>query len=155
MRIRVIATLFLVGALSVGCGQSSSPSAPTPVATPAPMPMPAASTNEMLQALNAYINSALAENQALLPRNPQSTAQIQAKITMLQSPTLASGSRCAQSTGSSPAISVVFPLKSMRVEAQQAVSVFETALRYLAEFLGTPFPAPSVKLVRLRHRQLQ
>jgi len=135
-----------------GCGEAS-PTAPIPAPTPVPGPAPgsiSATVTAMLDALPAYITSALAENVDLLPRNPQSASFIQAKIVMLQDPNLAAAIRTdrrwAESTTSRIPIACVFPLESMRSEAHLAVSTLEPVLPLLEEFFAKPFPWPAVRV---------
>jgi hypothetical protein len=140
-----------MGLVLTGCG-GSSPSAPTP--TPAPIAPPAsplsATVAAMLDALPAYIASALAENQDLLPRNPQSASYIQAKIVMLQDPNLSAAirndRRWAESANSRIPIACVFPLESMRSEANLAVTTIEPVVPVLEEFFVKAFPTPAVRI---------
>jgi hypothetical protein len=81
-------------ALTVGlaaCGSDPvAPTAPTPA--PAPVVVPPGLSpvlTGMLNGLQAHITESIAYNRDLLPRNPQSTAQLQAKIAMLENPSLA------------------------------------------------------------------
>lgn len=137
-----------------GCG-GSSPSAPTPAPTPTPATTPpagslSATVTTMLDALPAHITSVLAENQDLLPRNPQSASYIQAKIAMLQDPNLATAirndRRWAESASSRIPIACVFPLESMRSEANLAVTTLEPVLPLLEEFFAKSFPTPAVRV---------
>ena len=109
----------------------------------------------MVDGLSAYISSALAENQDLLPRNPQSAAQLQAKIAMLQNPSLAAdiinGRRWAEGqvtsmSGRTIPIVTVFPLEVMRGEAGLAIRTLEPVLPLLEGFLNTAFPTSSVRI---------
>jgi hypothetical protein len=104
----------------------------------------------MLDALPAYIASALAENQNLIPRNPQSESYLRAKIAMLQDPNLATAIRTerrwVESTRSRVPIACVFALGSMANEATMAVTTLESALPPLEDFFATPFPAPAVRV---------
>jgi hypothetical protein len=104
----------------------------------------------MLNALPAYIISVLAENQGLLPRNPQSASYIQAKIAMLQDPNLATAirndRRWAESASSRIPIACVFPLESMRSEANLAVTTLESVVPLLEEFFAKSFPTPAVRV---------
>lgn len=154
------------GALALvltGCGgpaptPASAPApapTPTPASSPSPAPSPpagplSATVTSMLAALPAYLVSVLAENQELLPRNPQSATYIQAKIAMLQDPTLAAairdGRRWAESASSRTPIACVFPLESMRSEANLAVATLEPVLPLLEEFFAKPFPTPAVRV---------
>lgn len=139
-----------------GCG-GSPPSGPGPAAVPTPTPTPppvagsvAPTVATMLDALPAYVASALAENQALLPGNPQLASYIQAKITMLQDPSLSATireeRRWAGSTSSRVPIACVFPLESMRGEAGLAVSTLEPVLPLLEEFFAQPFRTPAIQV---------
>jgi hypothetical protein len=102
----------------------------------------------MLDGLSAYIPQALQANQALLPNNPQSASFIQAKITMLQRPGLASeianGGRWVSSEvtsrGRTMSIGCMFPLDAMRAEAGDAVRVVESVVPVLEAFLDTSAP---------------
>ena len=78
----------------------------------------------MLDGLSAYISAALAENQDLLPRNPQSAVQLQAKIAMLQNPSLPADiinerrwaeGQVTSINGRIIPIVTVFPLEMMRM----------------------------------------
>jgi hypothetical protein len=109
----------------------------------------------MLQGLSAYIAQALQTNQDSLPRNPQNSAQIQAKIAMLQNPSLQAdiinGRRWAElevpsSGGRSIPISTVFALESMRAEAGQALQTLGPVLPVLEEFFDRPFPTPAIRV---------
>jgi hypothetical protein len=104
----------------------------------------------MLQVLPQHIASAIAENQENLPRNPQNAALIQAKITMLQNPNLASdittGRRWAESTTSRIPIAALFPLEIMRSEADLAVRTLAPVVPLLEEFLAIPFPSPQIRV---------
>jgi hypothetical protein len=104
----------------------------------------------MLDTLPGYLTSVLAENQALLPSNPQSASYIQAKIAMLQDPNLATAirndRRWAESGSSRIPIACVFPLESMRGEAHLAVTTLEPVLTLLEEFFAKPFPTPAVRV---------
>src|SRR5262245_56096319 len=78
-----------------GCGGSDTAPSPTPTPTQTPavvlVPIPSglsATVNLMLSGLQSYLASVLAENQSLLPNNPNSATYIQAKIATLQQPTL-------------------------------------------------------------------
>ena len=94
LRAQLTGLLSLAAILAIAaCGGSSGPAGPSPppsTSTPPTIPAGLSPTlTAMLQDLSAYISAALAENQELLPRNPQSSLQLQAKIVMLQNPVLA------------------------------------------------------------------
>ena len=109
----------------------------------------------MLEMVPQQITSALAENQENLPRNPNNAAQINAKIAMLQRPTLANeiysgrffaeGSD-ASSNGRSLPVVAVFPLEQMRGEASDAVRAIERGLSALEGFMQTPYPTAQIRL---------
>jgi hypothetical protein len=161
-RIRTAAAVLVLASLGPGCGGSRSSTTPTtptsPSAPGAPPPLPAdlsPSLTAMLQGLSAYIALALQTNEDNLPRNPQIPAQIQAKITMLQNPSLPAdiinGRRWAEigvpsSGGRSVPISTVFALESMRAEAGQALQTLAPVLALLEEFFAQPFPTPAIRL---------
>jgi hypothetical protein len=109
----------------------------------------------MFEQLPTYLQAVLAENQANLPRNPQNAAQINAKIVMLQRPTLAvemsAGRMFSEATvtsmdGGPVEIAVVFPEERMRADAGAAVRVVTQALPILERFIGITFPAPTVRI---------
>jgi len=109
----------------------------------------------MLEMVPQQITSALAENQENLPRNPNNAAQINAKIAMLQRPTLAneiySGRLFAEgsvtsSNGRSLPVVAVFPLEQMRGEASDAVRAIERGLSALEGFMQTPYPTAQIRL---------
>jgi hypothetical protein len=161
--IRPIAIACALAIALAGCGGSSpsTPSAvssPTPqvaTATPSPSPTapasaPPATVSSMLDGLPAYIASALADNQASLPRNPSIATYIQAKITMLQDPNLAAAirndRRWTASANSRIPIACVFPAESMRNEASVAVATLEPVLPLLEEFFAKPFQTPAIRV---------
>lgn len=159
LRLGVLSSILVV-ALEA-CGSTPVAPSPQPDSTPAPTPTPqpsppipsgppSATVSAMLQALPSYITSAILENQQLLPNNPQNATLIQAKITMLQNPSLASEitteRRWAESTASRIPIAALFPLEIMRSEADLAVRTLEPVLPLLEEFLAVPFPAQAIRV---------
>ena len=111
--------------------------------------------SSMHQALPGYIASALAENQGNLPRNPQIASYIQAKIDLLQRPTLATDIMTGRfnaavsarsSDGRLIPIVTVFALAGMRTEAARNVATLERALSILENFLAIPFPRSDVRM---------
>jgi len=146
-----------LGLLTFGCGSSGTPTSPNPT-TPTPTPTPNTGNpvvNQMLAGLPAQIASALANNQDSLPRNPGNATQIQAKITLLQRPTLASeiidGGFYVTATGNSMGVgavtcAAVFPLEVMRTEASVAVQQLATGLPILEQFMGRAFPTEAVRV---------
>jgi hypothetical protein len=147
-------------ALLAACGGSSPPTAPTPPPAPQgpPPTIPAglsAALTTMLQGLTPYIAQALQANRDLLPNNPQSTSQLQAKITMLQNPALNADiingrrwveSEVTSSNGRAITFALVFPLEPMRPESGDAVRALEPVLPILESFFDAPFPASSVRV---------
>lgn len=139
----------------LGCGGGST-STPT---TPAPTPTPTPNTgnpvvDQMLAGLKAEIATALATNQDSLPRNPQAATQIQAKIALLQRPTLANeiigGNFYAVATASSMrgtvTVAAVFPSEAMRAETTAAIQQLSMALPILEQFMGAAFPVAVVNV---------
>ena len=109
----------------------------------------------MTEALPAQIASALTTNQDLLPNNPNSATQIQAKLTMLRVTTLAndisaSGRNAATSVrsrdGRQIPIVTVFPLDTMARDARLGIGTVELALPLLETFFATPFPFGTVRV---------
>jgi len=160
LRAQLTGLLSLTAILAIAaCGGSSGPAGPTPPpSTPTPPTIPAGlspTLTAMLQDLSTYISAALAENQELLPRNPQSSLQLQAKIVMLQNPALAAdiinnrrwgeGGVTSMNGQMIPIVSV-FPLETMRSEATQAVRTLEPVLSLLEVFFDASFPTPSVRV---------
>jgi hypothetical protein len=148
-------------ALIAACGGSPRPTEPTPTPTPTPTPPPtipadlSPALTAMLQGLSAYITQALQANQDLLPRNPQSVSQLQAKIAMVQNPSLTAeiinGRRWAEGQATSMngrmiPIVAVFPLDNMRAEAGDAVRTLEPVFPLLEGFFDTPFPTPVIRV---------
>lgn len=139
--------------LAAACGSSSSPTSPQPTPTPTPNTGNAV-VNQMLAGLSSQIASALATNQDNLPRNPGNAAQIQAKIALLQRPTLASEivggnfyvTATATSMRGTVTFAAVFPMETMRSEASGAVQQLATALPILEQFMGRAFPTDAVRV---------
>jgi hypothetical protein len=109
----------------------------------------------MYQQLPAYIRSALEENRALLPRNPQYVAQINAKIALLQRPTLATeisdgrfyvDGSVASTSGQTIVMAALFAEDWMRAEATETVRFLERVLPVLEAFIDTPFPHTTVRV---------
>jgi hypothetical protein len=109
----------------------------------------------MFAQLGATIASALLENQAALPRNPGLTAQIQAKIALLQRPSLATeiiDGRFYEETSAPssnqrtlPIVSV-FPLVALRNEARSATEHVARTFPQLEQFLAAPFPTGAISI---------
>ena len=151
--------MLLIGACggSEGTSTPTTPTPPTPTPT-APPTIPARlspALTAMLEGLSAYITQAVQTNQDLLPRNPQSASQLQAKIAMLQSPSLAAdiinGRRWAEGQATSMngrviPIVAVFPLESMRNEAGDGVRTLEPVFPLLEGFFDTPFPTQAIRV---------
>jgi hypothetical protein len=163
MRVSSAAAVAVMSAITLiaACGGSSSPTTPTTPTPPTPAPMPTIppgltpALTSMLEGLSAYISQALQTNQDLLPRNPQSTSQLQAKIAILQNPSLGAdiinGRRWAEGQATSMngrviPIVTVFPVESMRNEATDAVRTLEPVMPLLESFFDTPFPTPVIRV---------
>ena len=152
--------------LTAACGSSDKPAPPTepstPQTTPPPTPTPPTipsgltpTVTSMLQELSQYIGQALAQNQDNLPRNPQNRTQIEAKIAMLQNPSLAgdiiNGRRwfedqSASINGRAVPFATVFALESMRNEATDAVRTLEPVLPIIERFYDVPLSTPAIKI---------
>lgn len=111
----------------------------------------------MFQELQAHILYALNENQGNLPRNPnpQTAAQLNAKIALLQRPALAAeisngrffAEGSATSTdGRAIAIAALFPEERLRAEASEAIRLLERALGALETFIDRPLPASTIRM---------
>ncbi len=99
--------------------------------------------------LKDQISWALDYNQGLLDRNPHIATQIEAKIEMLDSPTLFNEITDGSYYYADDVISVdrrqislstVFPQDNMRSDASQSVLSSKLAMPLLEEFMSTPFP---------------
>ncbi|HXT70683.1 MAG TPA: hypothetical protein VN700_13055 [Vicinamibacterales bacterium] len=161
MSIRALPATATIAVAAFLTACSGSKSSPTPTPTPAP-PVPvtfpsglSSSVLQMLNGLQSYMTSVLAENQSLLPNNPQSQTYIQAKIAALQQPSLyadiVNGRRwnegqAASSIGPAVPVATVFMLESMRSESGDAVRVIEAALPLLETFFNVRFPTANVRI---------
>lgn len=143
--------------LAAACGGSSgggTPTTPAPTAPTIPSGVSPLVTS-MFQQLPTYIQSTLADNQASLPRNPQNAAYINAKIALLQRPTLAgdisAGRLFVESSVTSTdrrqiAMAAIFPEEPYRAEAAAALEVMARSLPHLERFMDTPFPTATLRL---------
>lgn len=160
---RRFVTVALVTALSgiTACGGNSdspAPAAPSQLPStsePAVDPATQAVVADMLAELPARIAGYLSEQQASLPRNPQNATWMQAKIAMLQDPTLAARVTAGRfyetggggsSKGSRIPIVAIFPAEEMRSAASDAVSRTALSLTALEGFVGVPFPPSSIRI---------
>ena len=116
---------------------------------------PTAPMLQFLQEAPAQIMQAIATNQDLLPRNPTLVAQIQAKITLLQKPGLATeindlsyfAERTATSSdGRTMRIMTVFTADTMRAGATGSINYLYQALPRLEQFMNLPFPVPLIRI---------
>lgn len=134
------------------CSDLNGPAGPAPLQVPSgASPLVAA----MYQQLPAYIRSARAETQALLPRNPGLAVQIDAKVTLLERPTLAAeisdgrfyveGS-VTSTSGQTIAMAALFAEGWMRDEATETIRFLERVLPVLEDFIDTPFPHTFVRV---------
>jgi hypothetical protein len=143
-----------VALLAFGCGAAGTSTAPSPTPTPTPNsgnPV----VDQMLSGLTVEIASALAANQQSLPNNPGAATQIQAKIALLQRPTLANEiitggfyvtASAMSISGGTITIAAVFPTASMRSDASTGVQQLATALPILEQFMGGAFPFSTVRM---------
>lgn len=113
------------------------------------------SARPMLLLLESQLVAAAAKLAELLPLNPQSAPQAEAKLAVLRTPGIGGdileGRRYAEGSvtsrsGSVLPVTAVFPLEGMRVEAGASVRLIESAVPVLEEYLATPFPAPHLRL---------
>jgi hypothetical protein len=155
IRIRAIAQMAVVLALvASACGGGRSTTAPDTITSPNPI-----STSGTLQSLvtglSGYIQQELQNLQSLLPKNPQSATQIQAKISLLQQPALAANitagawwvdTTFTTTAGKSLGAVTVFPLASLRTEAQQELTIATRTVPILEAFFDQPFPSPSIRM---------
>jgi len=143
-------------AAASGCGtDTSAPTEPTPSALPA-IPNEASPTlRTMLQSVVADVDAFRRENIDLLPRNPQSVAFIQAKISMLQNASLPADiindrrwidRGLPGMAGRTIPIALLFPLDTMRAESVLAVDTLAPVLGLLEGFFDTPFPTPAIRV---------
>jgi hypothetical protein len=151
--------LLTTAACGGGTPAPTPPNAPTPNAPAPPVfqiptgvtPLVAA----MYQLLPNYIANALAESQADLPRNPHIASFINAKIALLQRPTLAAeiadGRMFAERSVTSIderriEIATLFAEERLRGEAMQTLQTVGEALPILERFVDTPFPGTAVRI---------
>ena len=116
---------------------------------------PGPTSDAMLRDLPAYIQSVLASNQALLPRNPHLTSQINAKIALLQRPSLVAeitsgqfwfeGGQRSANGRQIPMISM-FPQGHLRAEAARAIRLLERTLPMLEGFINVPLPGSVIRV---------
>lgn len=140
----------------VACSGSNGPAGPGPQPSTPQIPSGASPlVASMYERLSGYIASALVENQELLPRNPHNAAQINAKIALLQRPTLAAeisnGEFHAEGSvtsisGQTIAMAALFPEEWMRAEATESIRVLERVLPVLERFVDTPFPTRVIRV---------
>jgi hypothetical protein len=109
----------------------------------------------MFLALDAYIESALADLRANLPRNPQYAAQIDAKIALLSQPGLGAAISSGRwyteggvtsRDGRAIPIVTIFPQAGMRVEAEAAVRELERVFAVLESYLAVAFGYEGIRL---------
>lgn len=147
-----LAVLVWAAAAAACGGSSTSPSASysPPVSTSA-----SGSLLSLLTGLPNYLPQEIANLQSLLPTNPQSAPQIQAKITMLQSPSLIADiytgqwwvdSSVSLASGAVLPAVTVFPQAQLRAEAQQELDIAKRTVPILEAFIGAPFPSPSIRM---------
>jgi hypothetical protein len=164
MRVSRVIAAFIIVATPAACGSSNKPAPPTeptpqtsqPPPTPPTIPAGLSPTlTSMLDGLSQYIGQALTQSQGDLPRNPQNRTQIEAKIAMLQNPSLAAdivnGRRWfeGQSTsmnGRTVPVVTVFALESMRNEATDAIHALEPVLPIIERFYDVPLSTAAIRV---------
>ena len=109
----------------------------------------------MLQGLAAYVDQSAVRMQELLPRNPNMASWIEGKLALLRRPGLvldvihdrlwAQGT-AVSSDGRTLPIVAVFPVATLRGEAEESVQHLAHALPLLEGYLGAPFPAAGVRV---------
>lgn len=100
------------------------------------------------------IASSIARMVASLPQNPQAASFMEARLALLRTPGLGGdvidghrytlGSVAAR--GGTLPITAVFPVESMRAEAELPVRLVESALPVLEELLGAPYPTQAIRV---------
>ena len=162
MKLSAAGVLLLAAAtLAVACSGSNgggTPTSPNTPGTPTTPTVPQGASplvTSMYQQLPTYLKSALTDMQNLLPNNPQSVSQINAKIAILQRASLAAdmsagrtfAERTATSTdGRAIQFAVIFPEERLRSEATDALERLTRTLPVLETFLKTPWPPATVHL---------
>lgn len=161
-RSRVFVALLMFGALAACGGATAPPMYQTghlktlkkPV-TPALPPAVSALVTSMLTGLADYMVSVYAEVRDMIPRNPNLVPWLQAKMTMLESPTLIDeifrdrrwiDGEAPTVVGGPTPIAAVFALESMRAECADVVRIVERQLPVLTEFFDERFPTGAMKI---------
>jgi hypothetical protein len=139
--------------------RSSSYPMTTPTLAPTPAPTQVSLTqqaiNEMIFSLNNSISWTLTSLIDDMPRNPNITSYIQAKITLLQDPNLyskiVSGNffvvdSVVSTNGHQTVIIAVYPASDMRVGAAQAVQSVKLGIPILESFMALPFPRTQIRI---------
>jgi hypothetical protein len=108
---------------------------------------------EMLNGLVGQISGAVTTNKNAIPGNPHLNVQLNGKIAMLQTASLATdiinNRRWVEgqsASGHVTPIGLVFPMESMRAEATDAVNVIAASLPVLETFFNEGFPTTSVRV---------
>lgn len=116
------------------------------------VPVPAAG---MLGRARLYVASTRAEMVELIPRNPQYVSYIQAKIAMLDNKALVGDmiegrrfvmGRVVTQPTRPVQIASIFPLESMRAEAEATVRYAEATVPVLERFMGLPLPVDTIRV---------
>lgn len=152
---RRLAALLLAGAVAA-CGSRATGPDTTPTASIPVIPATASGTlQSLVTGLSSYLAQEIQNLQSLLPSNPQNAAQIQAKIALLQTPTLTNDivagqwwvdSTVTTTAGKSLGAATVFPLSALRAEAQQELEIAKRTVPILETFFDQPFPSPSIRM---------
>jgi len=138
---------------------SSTTSTITPTFTPTPTFAPINQTQlaiySVILSLNSTISSTLGSQINDLPRNPNITSYMQAKINMLQDPNLYSKiidekffvvDFLSSIKGRQITIVAVFPMSDMREGATQAVQWVKSGLPLLESFMAIAFPMDQITI---------
>ena len=127
--------------------QTSTPT-PTPTLTPTPDSQTQLAINGAIKQLNSIISYSLSSMQQDLPRNPNLTSQIQAKIGLLQSPDLYNDivnggffvvAFVSSIDGRQIPIVATFVTADMRDQAIYAVQIVKMSLSVIEDFMAIPF----------------
>lgn len=109
----------------------------------------------LLEGIQEHISLAISRNQTLLANNPQIANQLEAKIEMLKSPTLADDiiNGCyfsydeVISIDKRPiSISCIFPQEKMRSDANQSVTSVKLAFPLLEDFMETAYDNSIIRI---------
>ncbi len=107
----------------------------------------------LLDGLPAFIESAIRQNQDLLPRNPHLAEEIQAKVDLLSDPELEAAilneplyreSAATNRSGTTIPVFITFPADTMEAGALEDLSRLAGTMAILEAFLGVTWPSSSI-----------